>query len=100
MPRASHALCRMIGPATGSGLRVLALGLLPAPPSLPATGVTHAATGALEVPWSYLGRTGALPTEIEQLRVQPARMVIDQRSGTIVMGAGVCIARARPPEAI
>jgi flagellar P-ring protein precursor FlgI len=35
-----------------------------------------------------------LLTEIEQLSVQPdqpARIVIDERSGIIVMGAGVCI---------
>ena len=49
---------------------------------------------ALEVPRSYQGQTAALLTEIEQLRVQPdqpARVVIDERSGIIVMGAEVRI---------
>jgi flagellar P-ring protein precursor FlgI len=46
------------------------------------------------VPPSYRGQTAVLLTEIEQLTVQPdqrARVVIDERSGIIVMGAGVRI---------
>ena len=64
--------------------------------SLPAARVTDPATVALEVPSSYRGQTAALLTEIEQLRVQPdqpARVVIDERSGIIVMGAGVRISQ-------
>ena len=64
--------------------------------SLPAARVTDPATLALEVPSSYRGQTAALLTEIEQLRVQPdqpARVVIDERSGIIVMGAGVRISQ-------
>jgi flagellar P-ring protein precursor FlgI len=48
------------------------------------------------VPSSYRGQTAALLTEIEQLRVQPdqpARIVIDERSGIIVMGAAVRISQ-------
>jgi flagellar P-ring protein precursor FlgI len=62
--------------------------------SAPAARVTDPSTVALEVPASYRGQTAALLTEIEQLRVQPdqpARVVIDERSGIIVMGAGVRI---------
>jgi flagellar P-ring protein FlgI len=64
--------------------------------SLPAARVTDPSTVALEVPSSYRGQTAALLTEIEQLRVQPdqpARVVIDERSGIIVMGAGVRISQ-------
>jgi flagellar P-ring protein precursor FlgI len=60
----------------------------------PAARVTDPSTVALEVPRSYQGQTAVLLTEIEQLRVQPdqpARVVIDERSGIIVMGAGVRI---------
>jgi flagellar P-ring protein precursor FlgI len=60
--------------------------------SLPAARVTDPGTVALSVPSSYRGQTAALLTEIEQLRVQPdqsARVVIDERSGIVVMGAGV-----------
>jgi flagellar P-ring protein precursor FlgI len=62
--------------------------------SQPAARVTDPSTVALEVPSSYRGQTAVLLTEIEQLRVQPdqpARVVIDERSGIIVMGAGVRI---------
>lgn len=49
---------------------------------------------ALSVPARYRGRTAALLTEIEQLSVepdQPARVLIDERSGIIVMGEDVRI---------
>lgn len=64
--------------------------------SRPAARVTDPATVALEVPSSYRGQIAALLTEIEQLRVQPdqpARIVIDERSGIIVMGAAVRISQ-------
>jgi flagellar P-ring protein precursor FlgI len=64
--------------------------------SLPAARVTDSSTVALEVPPSYRGEIANLLTEIEQLRVQPdqsARVVIDERSGIIVMGAGVRISQ-------
>jgi flagellar P-ring protein precursor FlgI len=63
--------------------------------SQPVARVTDPATVALEVPSSYRGQTAMLLTEIEQLMVQPdqpARIVIDERSG-IVMGAGVLISQ-------
>jgi flagellar P-ring protein precursor FlgI len=47
---------------------------------------------ALSVPANYPGGVTALLTEIEQVRVnpdQPARVVIDENSGVIVMGADV-----------
>jgi flagellar P-ring protein precursor FlgI len=55
---------------------------------------TDPATVALSVPARYRGRTAALLTEIEQLSVepdQPARVLIDERSGIIVMGEDVRI---------
>ena len=64
--------------------------------SLPVARVTDSSTVALEVPPSYRGEIANLLTEIEQLRVQPdqsARVVIDERSGIIVMGAGVRISQ-------
>jgi flagellar P-ring protein precursor FlgI len=64
--------------------------------SQPVARVTDPATVALEVPSSYRGQTAMLLTEIEQLMVQPdqpARIVIDERSGIIVMGAGVRISQ-------
>jgi flagellar P-ring protein precursor FlgI len=64
--------------------------------SQPVARVTDPATVALEVPTSYRGQTAMLLTEIEQLMVQPdqpARIVIDERSGIIVMGAGVRISQ-------
>jgi flagellar P-ring protein precursor FlgI len=66
------------------------------PLSLPAAGVTDPATVARQAPTSYRGEAAALLTEIEQLRGQadqPARVVIDERSGIIVMGAGVRISQ-------
>jgi flagellar P-ring protein FlgI len=62
--------------------------------SQPAARVTDPSTVAVEVPSSYRGQIAVLLTEIEQLTVQPdqrARVVIDERSGIIVMGAGVRI---------
>lgn len=52
------------------------------------------ATVQLRVPGSYRGNTVALLTDVEQLRVEPdqmARVIIDERSGTIVMGENVRI---------
>ena len=51
-------------------------------------------TVQLEVPRRYQGNLVSLLTDIEQLRVQPdqiARVVIDDRTGTIVMGENVRI---------
>jgi flagellar P-ring protein precursor FlgI len=51
-------------------------------------------TVQLRVPASYRGNTVALLTDVEQLRVEPdqiARVVIEERSGTIVMGENVHI---------
>lgn len=50
------------------------------------------ATVALQVPKNYQGNLVQLLTEIEQLRVEPdqlAKIVIDERSGIIVMGQDV-----------
>jgi flagellar P-ring protein precursor FlgI len=55
---------------------------------------TDPTTVALSVPARYRGRTAALLTEIEQLSVEPdlpARVLIDERSGIIVMGEDVRI---------
>jgi flagellar P-ring protein precursor FlgI len=52
------------------------------------------ATVRVHVPPRYRGDTVALMTDVEQLRVQPdqlARVVIDEHSGTIVMGENVRI---------
>lgn len=52
------------------------------------------ATVRISIPANFRGRTVALLTDIEQLRVQPdqlARVVIDDRTGTIVMGENVRI---------
>ena len=54
------------------------------------------ATVVLPVPSGFAGRTARLLTDIEQLRVepdQPARIVIDESSGIIVMGANVAISK-------
>jgi flagellar P-ring protein FlgI len=53
--------------------------------SQPAARVTDPSTIAVDVPPSYRGQTAALLTD------QRARVVIDERSGIIVMGAGVRI---------
>ncbi len=50
------------------------------------------ATISLKVPKSYHGNVVSLLTDIEQLRVEPdnsAKIVIDERSGIIVMGSNV-----------
>jgi flagellar P-ring protein precursor FlgI len=55
---------------------------------------TDPGTIRMAVPPRYRGNTVALLTDIEQLRVQPdqvARVVIDDRTGTIVMGENVRI---------
>ncbi len=52
------------------------------------------ATVQMTVPPSYRGNVVAMLTDIEQLRIEPdqmARVVIDERSGTIVMGEDVRI---------
>ena len=60
----------------------------------PAARPTDPATVTVAVPDSYQGDTVNLLTDIEQLRVQidqPARVVIDEASGVIVMGENVRI---------
>jgi len=55
---------------------------------------TDPSTVRLFVPERYRGNTVALLTDIEQLRVQPdtlARVIIDEHTGTIVMGENVRI---------
>ena len=61
---------------------------------IPAARSTDPGTVILEVPERYKGDTVALLTDIEQLRVkvdQLARVVINERSGVIVMGENVRI---------
>jgi len=61
---------------------------------LPAARSTDPATVTVTVPANYQGDTVRLLTDIEQLRVQidqPARVVIDEASGVIVMGENVRI---------
>jgi len=63
---------------------------------LPAAQATDPATVALTVPPFYQGRLAALLTEIEQLRVdpdQPARVLVDEQSGIIVMDQNVRISQ-------
>ena len=58
--------------------------------------VTDPTTVALSVPPAFRGRAAALLTQIEQLAVepdQPARVLIDEHSGIIVMGEDVRISR-------
>ena len=53
-------------------------------------------TVQLPIPAAYAGRTASLLTDIEQLRVepdQPARILIDESTGIIVMGENVTISR-------
>jgi flagellar P-ring protein precursor FlgI len=62
----------------------------------PVARVTDPATVALSVPPAYRGRTAALLTDIEQLTVepdQPARVLVDEQSGIIVMGDDVRISQ-------
>jgi flagellar P-ring protein precursor FlgI len=58
--------------------------------------VTDPTTVALSVPSQFRGRTAQLLTDIEQLAVDPdqsARVLIDEQSGIIVMGADVRISQ-------
>ena len=53
---------------------------------------TDPATVTLQIPAKYAGNMIRLVTEIEQLKVEPdqtARVVVDERSGIIVMGRDV-----------
>src|SRR3954467_1028717 len=53
---------------------------------------THPSTVNIQIPTKYRGNMIQLLTEVEQLRVEPdqiARIVIDERSGIIVMGRDV-----------
>jgi flagellar P-ring protein FlgI len=62
----------------------------------PVARVTDPTTVTLAVPADYRGRTAALLTDIEQLTIepdQPARVLVDERSGIIVMGDNVRISR-------
>jgi flagellar P-ring protein FlgI len=62
----------------------------------PAAQATDPATVALSVPPPYQGRLASLLTEIEQLSVdpdQPARVLVDEQSGIIVMGQNVRISQ-------
>ncbi len=59
-----------------------------------AAAATDLATISLRVPDSYRNNVVNLLTDIEQLRIQPdqlARVVIDEQTGTIVMGENVRI---------
>ena len=61
---------------------------------LPAARATDPATVVMKTPDNYKGEIIELITDIEQLRVEPdqiARVVIDEQSGTIVMGENVRI---------
>lgn len=57
---------------------------------------TDSATVRIPLPQRFSGKTARLLTDIEQLRVepdQPARIVIDESAGIIVMGANVTISK-------
>lgn len=61
---------------------------------LPAAKATDPGTVVMTAPKTYKGEIVALITDIEQLRVEPdqvAKVVIDEGSGTIVIGANVRI---------
>ncbi|MBI1239830.1 MAG: flagellar basal body P-ring protein FlgI [Alphaproteobacteria bacterium] len=61
---------------------------------LPTAAPTDPATVSVTLPKGYTGNMIALVTDIEQLRVAPdlpAKVVVDEGSGIIVMGAGVRI---------
>jgi flagellar P-ring protein precursor FlgI len=61
---------------------------------VPAAEATNPATVKIDRPENYHGNIVALLTEIEQLKVEPdlpARVVIDEQSGVIVMGSDVRI---------
>jgi flagellar P-ring protein precursor FlgI len=58
----------------------------------PVAVATDPTNVALTVPSSYAGGTTAMLTDIEQLKVdpdQPAKVIIDENSGVIVMGSDV-----------
>jgi len=58
----------------------------------PVATATDPSNVALNVPSTYAGGTAAMLTDIEQLKVdpdQPAKVVIDENSGVIVMGNDV-----------
>ena len=60
----------------------------------PAANASDPTTVRINVPKSYRGNVVNLLTDIEQLRIEPdqmARIVIDEQSGTIVMGENVRI---------
>jgi flagellar P-ring protein precursor FlgI len=60
----------------------------------PAAAATDPTTVSVNVPRSYNGNVVNLLTDIEQLRIEPdqmARIIIDEQSGTIVMGKNVRI---------
>jgi len=60
----------------------------------PAAKATDPATVVMKTPSNYKGQIVELITDIEQLRVEPdqiAKVVIDEQSGTIVMGSNVRI---------
>ena len=53
-------------------------------------------TVSVRIPPQFIGRTAELLTEIEQLRVQPdtpARIIIDESNGIVVMGENVRISK-------
>jgi len=59
---------------------------------LPAAKATDPATVIMKTPANYKGQIVELITDIEQLRVEPdqvAKVIIDEQSGTIVMGSNV-----------
>ncbi len=61
---------------------------------LPAAKATDPTTVIMKTPASYKGEIVELITDIEQLRVEPdqiAKVIIDEQSGTIVMGSNVRI---------
>ena len=60
----------------------------------PAAAASDPTTVQVKIPRSYQGNVVNLLTDIEQLRIQPdqlARIIIDEASGTIVMGENVRI---------
>jgi flagellar P-ring protein FlgI len=62
--------------------------------SAPAADARDSATVVLRPPLAYRGRTAALLSEVEQLRVepdQPARVLVDESAGIVVMGENVRI---------
>lgn len=59
-------------------------------------------TVAVQIPSSYGGRVAQLMAEIEQLQVEPdtpARILIDERAGIVVMGENVKISRVAVAQA-